>query len=251
MIRHQNTEINPKTNTTSDFDENSPKHSGSFPPGETLRILMIDDHPSQIEGYKVILSYNTLALDIDAMPCYSSQKAFEILLSKNQDFDIIFIDRNLPAYPEENIFSGEDLALVIKKHLPFSKIVMITSHSEAFILYNIVKKIDPAGLLVKSDFTAQDLLVAFEHIVNGEVYYSQTVKESIARMLSKESYLDTYNRQIIMLLSQGIKTKNLPDYLKISLSAVEKRKAQVKDYLCIDKGTDEDIVREAKRLGFI
>lgn len=246
MIRHQTKQI--KLTATCGTYGGIPQSVDS---GVALKILMIDDHPSQIEGYKVILAYNSMGLAIETTCCYTSEKAFEIIAVDSNDFDIVFLDRNLPEYAAKSIYSGEDLGVLIKRHLPGSKIVIITSHSEAFILYNMIKKIDPAGLLVKSDFTADDLLVAFENIVNGENHYSQTVQESIARMLSKETYLDSYNRQIIMLLSQGIKTKNLPEHLNISLSAIEKRKAQVKDYLCIDKGTDEDIVREAKRLGFI
>lgn len=220
-------------------------------PHPPVRILMIDDHPSQIEGYKVILAYNHGDVEIEATACYSCEKAYRLITAQQPDFDLIFLDRNMPSYKEMNITTGEDLAHLIKKHLPESKIVIITSHSEAFLLYNMVKKIDPAGLLVKSDFAAEELLVAFDDILKGKIYYTETVNRSIRELLSKETYLDTYNRQIITLLSQGIRTKSIPEHLHISLSAVEKRKAQVKDYFCLDKGGDEDIVREAKRLGFI
>ncbi|WP_262494798.1 hypothetical protein [Flavobacterium columnare] len=30
-----------------------------------IRILIVDDHPSMIEGYKVILSYNDFGYNID------------------------------------------------------------------------------------------------------------------------------------------------------------------------------------------
>lgn len=216
-----------------------------------VKILMIDDHPSQIEGYKVILSYNHGDLEIEATACYSCEKAYRLITSAPGNFDLIFLDRNMPSYKEMNIKTGEDLAYVIKKNLPLSKIVIITSHSEAFLLYNMVKKIDPAGILVKSDFAAEELLDAFDDILAGKIYYTETVNRSIKELLSKESYLDSYNRQIITLLSQGVRTKNIPKHLHISLSAVEKRKAQVKDYFCLDKASDEDIVREARRLGFI
>ena len=219
---------------------------------KAISILMIDDHPSQIEGYKVILKYNTLGLRIQVTTCYNSETAYWLVTnSHTSDFDLVFLDFSLPAYPEKNIQSGEDLGMVIKKHMPNSRIVVLTSHSETFLLYNIVKKINPAGILVKSDFSAEDLLDAFNIIVGGEQYQSPTVKQCIKELLAKEAYLDTPNRQIITLLAQGIKTKSLPEHLKMSLSAIEKRKAQVKDYLCVEKGTDEDIVREAKRLGFI
>ncbi len=219
---------------------------------KTVKILMVDDHPSQIEGYKIILSYNQSGYSIETVIANNCESAYEKMVnSPEQDFDIVFLDWSLPPYPEKDIKNGEDLAFLAKKHLPNTKIVMLTSHSESFLLYQIIKKIEPAGMLVKSDFSAEELLLAFERIMNGETYHSETVKASIKELLSREDYLDAHNRQIIILLSQGVKTKNIPQHLNLSQSAVEKRKVQIKDYLCIEKGTDEDIVKEAKRLGFI
>jgi DNA-binding NarL/FixJ family response regulator len=70
-------------------------------------------------------------------------------------------------------------------------------------------------------------------------------------MLSKEELLDTTNRKIIELLAQGIKTKNLPEHLHLSQSAIEKRKATIKDALGIDKGTDEDILKALRLMGLL
>jgi DNA-binding NarL/FixJ family response regulator len=217
----------------------------------SVRVLMIDDHPSQIEGYKAILTYNHSGTAIHVTECFDSESAYLEVEQAQRPFDIIFLDRNLPCFISKKIGSGEDLIAVIRKHMPGSKIVMITSHSEAFVLYNIVKAYAPAGLMVKSDFNANELLDAFEEIRIGKTYYTETVKSSLSQLLSKESYLDHYNRQIITLLGRGVKTKSIPDHLHLSLSAIEKRKAQVRDYLCLDHGSDEDIVREARRLGFI
>lgn len=216
-----------------------------------MRILMVDDHPTQIEGYKIILAYNNQGIEIETVMAYNCKSAFEFIKDTAQSFDMFFLDLNLPGYPEEQIKSGEDLAYLIKEGHPNSKIVMLTSHSESFLIYNIVKKIEPNAFLVKSDFGGEELLEAFDAVLKGEVYYSETVKESIHELLSREEYLDSYNRQIITLLAQGVMTKNLPEHLNLSMSAVEKRKSQIKDYFCIQKGSDEDIVREARKLGFV
>ena len=218
-----------------------------------FKILMIDDHPTQLEGYKVVLEFNSLGLEIQYTLANSCKQAYEIITNKEKTvfFDMVFLDRSLPPYEEMKIKSGEDLALLVKEHLPQSKIIMLTSHAEAFILYNIVKKISPNGLLVKSDFGGDELLDAFDKVVNHKIYHSETVTKSIKELLSREEYLDTINREIITLLSQGIRTKSMSDYINLSQSAIEKRKVQIKDYFCIDKGSDEDIIKEAKRLGFI
>lgn len=219
-----------------------------------VKVLMIDDHPSQIEGYKVILDCNELGYEFETTACYDCESAYRMISAENRtiDFDMVFLDKNMPPYVEKGILSGEYLVPVIKKYLPQSKVIILTSHIEAFVLYNIVSKFQPMGLLVKSDFKAEELIVAFEQVMHGAIYHSQTVKASIQQLLAKTEFLDSYNRQIILLLSQGIKTKSMPQYLNISLSAVEKRKAQIKDYFCVGtKGTDEDIVSEARKLGFI
>jgi DNA-binding NarL/FixJ family response regulator len=213
---------------------------------------MIDDHPSMIEGYKIILSYNTLGFEIETTSVYNCESAYEIITNKKRNiFDLVFLDYSLPPYEKMNITSGEDIAMLIKTHWPNCKIVMLTSHTEALILYNILRNVEPAGLLVKSDFSADELLVAFDAVMNGQIYHSITVKECTKELLSKKIYLDNFNRQIITLLSQGIKTKSLPNYMNLSMSSIEKRKVQIKDYFSIEKGTDEDIIREAKRLGLI
>jgi len=221
---------------------------------EAIKILMIDDHPSQIEGYKVILDCSDLGDDIAVTACYDCESAYRLISSENRemDFDIVFLDKNMPPYLEKGIHSGEDLVPIIRRYMPQSKVIILTSHIEAFVLYNIVSKFQPMGLLVKSDFKAEELVEAIKQIMHGTVYHSQTVKASMQQLLAKKEFLDSYNRQIILLLSQGIKTKSMPQYLNISLSAIEKRKAQIKDYFCIEsKGTDEEIVKEARRLGFI
>lgn len=214
---------------------------------------MVDDHPSMIEGYKIILSYNDLGYEIETASAFNCKDAYDIIVnpSKKDYFDIVFLDYSLPPYEEKNIANGEDLALLVKKYSPFTKIVILTSHIETLILYNIIKRVDPNGLLVKSDFTADELLKAFELIMNDEVYNSATVKSSLKELLSKDNYLDDFNRQLITLLSQGIKTKNLPQHMNLSMSSIEKRKVQIKLYLGIEKGTDEDVIREAKKRGLI
>lgn len=216
-----------------------------------LKVLMVDDHPSMLEGYKIILSYNSLGFEIETTAAFNCETAYEIITKKHNAFDMVFLDYSLPPYEAMHINSGEDLAMLTKTHLPNAKIVMLTSHSEALILYNIVRNIEPAGLLVKSDFSADELLNAFEVMVHDGIYHSATVKQNIKELLSKKVYLDVFNRQIITLLAQGIKTKSLPSHLNLSISTIEKRKVQIRDYFGIQKGNDEDIIREAKKLGLV
>ncbi len=220
---------------------------------KSLNILMIDDHPSMIEGYKSILSFNDLGVRINAVPAYNCEAAYNIITSEDntQAFDIAFVDLSLPPYLEKNMKSGEDLALLIRKKIPNCKVVILTSHAEAFTLDNIEKNIQPNGLLVKSDFTADEFLLAFEQIYNNHFYKSKTVIDNIIELQEKNSFLDENNRKLITLLAEGVKTKNLPQHMNLSISAIDKRKAQIRYFFKIEKGSDEDIIRAAKNHGLI
>jgi len=217
------------------------------------KILMVDDHPLQIDGYKTILQYNDKNIEIETTSCFNCEEAYKIITNTTNPigFDLVFLDRSLPPFPEKKIKSGEDLALLVKQYMPNSKIIMLTSHAEAFIIYDIVHKVRPDGLLIKSDADGDILLEAFNAILDGEIYYTETVKESIKELLSREDYLDSINRQIISLLSRGLKNKTIATELGLSDSAVEKRKSKIKDFFFISKGSDEELILEARKLGFI
>jgi DNA-binding NarL/FixJ family response regulator len=218
-----------------------------------VKILMVDDHPLQIEGYKSILHYNIDGLEIETTVCHNCEEAYTIIVNTEASlhFDVVFLDRSLPPCPDKNIYSGEDLALLTREHSPKSKIMMLTSHAEAFIIYDLIQKVRPDGLLIKSDFDGDELLVAFSAVLNGTVYYSQTVKDSIKELLSRENYLDATNRQIIVLLAQGFKNKTIASQLNLSDSAIEKRKSKLKDFFFISRCTDEELVQEARKMQFI
>lgn len=218
-----------------------------------VNLLIVDDHLSIIEGYKSILSFNKSGFIIETTAATSLEKAFKIITQepKTTFFDIVFIDFTLPEYAEQKLFTGEDLIPVVKKHLPNAKIVILTSHAEAILMYRILNDSNPNGIMVKSDFTSEELLVAFDIIMKGENYYTSTVLNYKKQLVPGNKIFDNYNRQIIQLLSQGVKTKNIQEILHLSKSAIDKRKATIKDLLDIDKGSDEDILREARKRGLI
>lgn len=217
------------------------------------KILMVDDHKAMLIGYKSILEFNDKNLDIEVTFCLDCEEAYKIITdtSKTFDFDLVFLDRSLPPYPEKKIKSGEDLAQLLNKQFPDCKIIMLTSHAEAFVIYDIVHKIRPNGLLIKSDFDGDELLLAFNKILDNKTHYSETVIAALKEQIISQGYLDTLDRQIIALLSRGLRNKTIANELGLSDSTVEKRKVRIKDYLNIIKGNDEDIILECRRLGFI
>ena len=218
---------------------------------ELIKILIVDDHPTMIEGYKSILYSYYSPDNLSITSVHSCETAYLYITKINQPLDLILLDLALPPYEPAKLFSGEDLAVLIQKIWKKTKIMMLTSHTEAFILYNLIKKINPEALLIKSDFKSDEFLKAFESALQGQTYYSLTAQQSIKEVGANHFGLDSYDRRIISLLAKGIKTKNLPEHLSITISAIDKRKAQIKLFFGIQKCNDEDIISEDRKRGFV
>jgi DNA-binding NarL/FixJ family response regulator len=216
-------------------------------------ILLVDDHPAILNGYLSVLGFNDEGIELLPTFCYNCEDAYHAItkIENANLFDFILLDRSLPPYHEKIIKSGEDLAVLAKEHQSKAKIVMLTAHAETFIIYDIIHKTRPNGLIIKSDATGEVLLDAFHDIINGKTYYSTTVTENMKDLLIREDYLDSINRQIIVLLAQGFKNKTIASQLGLSDSTVEKRKSKIKDFFLTNKSSDEELIIEAKKQGFI
>ncbi|MFD1062972.1 response regulator [Winogradskyella litorisediminis] len=221
---------------------------------QRLKILMVDDHPIIIEGYmNVLMATKTDDQELDIDTANNCDMA-EIMINRasdNEHYDLCFFDISLPPSQDGKYTSGEDLAKLAQTKLPNAKIVILTMFNESFRIHNIIREINPDGFLIKSDLTSMELADAFQHILKSPPYYSSTVHNYIKRTITNEIYVDDINRKILHLLSQGIKTKSLLDHIQLSMSAIEKRKKQLKLLFDVDDGKDETLLEMAKEKGFI
>lgn len=219
-----------------------------------IHILMVDDHPIIIEGYQNTLMATkkedqTLVIDT-ANTC----DAANLLMEKAADerpYDVCFFDISLPPSSDGKITSGEDLAKIAKNILPNAKIIILTMFNESYRIHSIVKEINPDGFLIKSDLTSSELAEAFHHILVDPPYYSSTVTNFLNKSVINEIYVDEINRKILHLLAQGMKTRSLPEHINLSMSAIEKRKKQLKLLFSISDGKDESLIMEARKKGFL
>jgi DNA-binding NarL/FixJ family response regulator len=217
-----------------------------------INILIVDDHPFIIEAYKnAIKGYNSKGLyEFTITQAKDCKTGYEAITAEGiEPFGIAFFDLSMPVYEEKAIFSGEDLALLIKKEMPECKIILLTMHTELLKINTIIKNINPNGLVIKNDLTFDELLIAFDKILKNENYYSQTVVKLVSQIHYDHIEIDAFDKQILFQLSKGTKTKDIPQYVPLSLSAVEKRKLNLKDILEIKDGNDIDLIREAKNKG--
>lgn len=214
-----------------------------------LKILLVDDHIMITNMFKIALS--DLKINTEITTINTLENAHNFFFAQNKTVDIVLLDLSMPSYSEKNINNGEDLAKLIRVNYPKIKIIIATGYCEPIRLNSIIKDIFPEGILEKCDIDNNLFLYAFNKIIDGEVYKSKTIENSITSNLANNIYLDPTNRLIIKLISFGIKTIDIPLHLPITLSGVNKRKLKIKQFLNIDSGCDEDIIREAKKIGII
>jgi DNA-binding NarL/FixJ family response regulator len=196
-----------------------------------VNILIVDDHPFIIEAYKnAIKGYNSKgAYEFAITQAKDCKTGYEAITAPGiQPFGIAFFDLSMPIYEEKGIFSGEDLALLIKKEMPDCKIILLTMHTELLKINTIIKNINPNGLVIKNDLTFDELLIAFDKILKEENYYSQTVVKLVSQIQYDNIEIDAFDKQILYHLSKGTKTKDIPQYVPLSLSAVEKENSTLK-----------------------
>jgi hypothetical protein len=63
--------------------------------------------------------------------------------------------------------------------------------------------------------------------------------------------IDLFDKQILFHLSKGTKAMDMPQYIPISLKAIEVRKHNLKELLEIPDGSDIDLVRKARDKGLL
>lgn len=221
---------------------------------KTLNILVVDDHPMTADAYINLITMNNKDVDFNfdkATDCESAYKLITTYENDSDTIDIAIIDIGLPPFRKGNINSGADLAKLIREKINSCKIIILTMHHEALILNEIFKSIKPEGFLSKNDIDFVSFPTVFSYIVNHNIYISKTIYEALIALYKRNVNWDEYDSQIMVLLEKGIKTKELPKYIDLSLSTIEKRKANIKLQLLNKKGTDIELIEVAKNLNLI
>ena len=216
-------------------------------------ILIVDDHPFIIQGYKnAIVRYNPKEYDFLISEAKDCQSAYNIITNPaTAHFDFAFLDISMPSYDEKGIFSGEDLAKLLNEYMPNCKIILLTMYTELLKIRSIISDINPHGLVIKNDLTFDEFLLCFDTVMKDQLYYSESIQKMMEQSEHEAMEIDLFDKQILFHISKGTKTMDIPKYVPISLSAIEKRKFNLKKMLNIKDKTDVELVRIAKERGLL
>ena len=191
------------------------------------RVLLAEDHAILRDGLKALLEREA-AIEVIA-EAEDGQEA--VKLAALHAPDLIIMDLSMPGT------NGTEAIPLIKKRNPSIKIIALTVHNtEEYVRATLDAGAD--GYVLKED-SHRDLVAAIKNVVLGKSYLSpgicnQVVNGFLARPGSgtaggeKQSNWDALTireREILKLVAEGKRNKDIADYLNISVKTVEKHRA--------------------------
>ena len=219
-----------------------------------IRILMIDDHPIILEGYKKILLDNrsdVVQMTIDtANSCDEANEKIEYSL-KTKPYDMFFLDIGLPPSSTGEFLSGEDIGIKIRRLFPSSRLTVLTMFVQNLRLLKIFKSLEPDAFMVKSDVSSREFLQAFDNLLENKTYSSQTIQDLMRKQVMNDFDITKIDQDILYHLSQGLKSKEIPNHVPVSLASVEKRKKMMREAFKVEDVRDITLINKAKELGFL
>jgi two-component system, NarL family, response regulator NreC len=190
-----------------------------------LSIVLADDHTILREGLRALLTANSnFEIVGEARDGREAVRCVEKLGP-----DLLLMDLSMPR------MSGMDAIQEIKKRYPATKIIALTVHkTEEYLLATLQAGAD--GFVLK-DATHDELIMAIKNVMGGKSYLSPGVSEKIiegylqgkksTRSRSSWESLSQREREVLKLIAEGYKNKEIAGDLCISLKTVEKHRANL------------------------
>ena len=190
-----------------------------------LRIVLADDHTILREGLRALLSADP---NFDIVGEAEDGRAAVRCVEKLEP-NLLLMDLSMPR------MSGMDAISEIKKRYPETKIIALTVHkTEEYLLTTLQAGVD--GYVLK-DATHDELVMAIHNVMAGKRYLSPGISEKVIEgylegkedslAVSSWQKLSQREREVLKLIAEGNKNKEIAEDLCISLKTVEKHRANL------------------------
>ncbi|MDP4625273.1 MAG: response regulator transcription factor [Akkermansiaceae bacterium] len=185
-----------------------------------IRIMLVEDHPEYRECIALALGKEP---GIELTSEFGTAEQALNTLEKNDTFDkpdIILLDLNLPG------ISGIEAIPMLKKHLPASRIIVLTqSENEADVFAAVCA--GASGYLLKSSSRVQ-ISNAIKSAMEGGApvdpkiarFLLNSLKQSASSTHDPESLLSEREVDVLKLLADGLVKKEIAHQLNISSHTV-------------------------------
>jgi DNA-binding NarL/FixJ family response regulator len=192
---------------------------------EKVRIVLAEDHTILREGLRALLTADP---NFEITGEAADGRAAVRLVEK-QIPDLILMDLSMPR------MTGMDAIREIKKRYSQTKIIALTVHkTEEYLRTTLQAGAD--GYVLK-DATHDELMMAIQSVLKGKTYLSPGVSGKVIEgylegkesqmSLSTLGLLSQREREVLKLIAEGYKNKEIATDLCISLKTVEKHRANL------------------------
>jgi DNA-binding NarL/FixJ family response regulator len=190
-----------------------------------IRIVLVEDHTILREGLRALLSADPkFEIVGEAADGREAVRRVEKLAP-----ELVMMDLSMPR------MTGMDAIREIKKRCPATKIIALTVHkAEEYLRTTLQAGAD--GYVLK-DATHVELKLAIQNVLKGKTFLSPSVSEKVIEgyLEGKEKQipsprlglLSPREREVLKLIAEGYKNKEIAADLFISLKTVEKHRANL------------------------
>ena len=198
----------------------------SVTPARKYRIFLVDDHPLVREGLA-----NLINAQNDFLVCGEAEDSAGAMtgIAKTRP-DVALVDISLKNE------SGLELVKNLESQFPLVALIVLSMHDEALYAERALRA-GARGYVMKREST-KSVLASIRRVLEGGVYVSERVVNSMARRFSSSSKgaesspverLSDRELEIFRLLGQGRTTAQIADDLHLSLKTVQAYCARAKE----------------------
>src|ERR1700686_2557958 len=194
------------------------------------RILVVDDHPIVRQGLALLINQ-----EADLVVCGEAEEAMgamHVLASSKPDILIVDISLSGP--------DGIDLLKNIRNVYPALPVLILSMHDESIYAERALRA-GANGYIMKQEAT-EKVLVALRRILNGEIYVSERIANSMLQHYvhgsnpaehSSVSELTDRELEVFRLIGEGHGTRQIAEALHLSVKTVESYQAHIKEKLSL------------------
>jgi len=183
-----------------------------------IKILIADDHPLVRDGIKSLFNnVHDIKMVGEAENGEEALKKVKKLLP-----DILLTDISMPKQ------SGIDIAAVIKKDFPDTKTIMLSMHEDNEYIKKSIESGAKGYLSKNAD--KEELLLAIRTVAKGGNYFSHDVSSIMTEQLndtSSQLHLTSREKEVLKLVIEGEKSKQIADELFVSVHTVETHRTNI------------------------
>jgi DNA-binding NarL/FixJ family response regulator len=193
------------------------------------KIVIAEDYTILREGLRALISSNP---HLEVVGEAEDGKEAVLCVEKHTP-DLALVDLSMPRT------DGMDAIREIKSRCPDTKVVALTVHkAEEYVLAAL--EAGANGYVLK-DANHHELMMAIQTVLDGNSYLSPAISEKViegylegkkdVKPVSSWETLTKRERQVLKLIAEGQKNKDIADYLCVSVKTVEKHRANLMEKL--------------------